>query len=194
MKENGDQYFDLDILPFCGGKVFVDLGSYTGDTLLSFLKAYGDDYRHIHCYEMSEESAEILKRNAARHSNITIHQKAIGAEHKYLFMQQTSDLSASHLTEENTSTPVEIVTLDEDISEHVGIIKIDSKGAEQDALNGAVRHKKEEHPALIVCTYHGYEDIWKIPRIIWEMSAEYRFYMRHYGGNLIPTEFVLFAV
>lgn len=71
---------------------------------------------------------------------------------------------------------------------------MDIKGAEQDALNGAVRRIKEEHPALIVCTYHGYEDIWQIPRVISEMSAEYCFYMRHYGGNLIPTEFVLFAV
>lgn len=47
------------------------------------------------------------------------------------------------------------------------------------------------YPKLAICVYHGYEDIWKIPLMIDGMYPEYQFYLRHYGGNLMPTEFVL---
>ena len=68
---------------------------------------------------------------------------------------------------------------------------MDIEGAEQSALLGAVKTIQRYHPKLAICTYHGYEDIWKIPFIIESIYPGYTFYLRHYGGNLIPTEFVL---
>lgn len=88
---------------------------------------------------------------------------------------------------------VETVTLDDDISEPLTFIKMDIEGMEQAALRGCENQIRANHPKLAICTYHNYEDIWKIPRMIDAMDPSYQFYMRHYGGNLIPTEFVLLA-
>lgn len=85
------------------------------------------------------------------------------------------------------------MTLDDDISEPLTFIKMDIEGMEQAALRGCENQIRANHPKLAICTYHNYEDIWKIPRMIDAMDPSYQFYMRHYGGNLIPTEFVLLA-
>ena len=86
---------------------------------------------------------------------------------------------------------MEIVTLDQDLDDIPTLLKMDIEGAEQDALLGCQKTICKHHPGLAICVYHGYEDIWKIPFMISCMYSDYHFYLRHNGGNLIPTEFVL---
>ena len=93
-----------------------------------------------------------------------------------------------------TEDAVEVVSLDEDICEPVSWIKMDIEGAEYDALLGCKNHIKKEQPKLSVSVYHGYEDIIRLPLLIDELNPSYRFYLRYYGGNLIPTELVLTAL
>ena len=102
-----------------------------------------------------------------------------------------ADASANRLRQEGSAQErVEVVALDEDIEE-LTFLKMDIEGAEQGALLGSERLIRSLHPKLAICTYHGYEDIWKIPLMIDGMYPEYQFYLRHYGGNWPPTEFVL---
>lgn len=194
IKENGSDYFDLDILPSAQGEVFVDLGAYTGDTLLDYIHTYGEVYQHVYCYEITSESLEALKRNARKFRNVTIRPKAAGAEHKTMYLTKSIHNSANFLIEHGEGIGYEVITLDDDIKEKISLLKMDIEGAEQDAIRGAVNHIRNDHCKLAISTYHGYDDIWKIPRMIDGLSPDYHFYMRHYGGNLIPTEFVLFAV
>lgn len=194
IKENGSDYFDLDILPSAQGEVFVDLGAYTGDTLLDYIHIYGEVYQHVYCYEITSESLEALKRNARKFRNVTIRPKAAGAEHKTMYLTKSIHNSANFLIEHGEGIGYEVITLDDDIKEKISLLKMDIEGAEQDAIRGAVNHIRNDHCKLAISTYHGYDDIWKIPRMIDGLSPDYHFYMRHYGGNLIPTEFVLFAV
>ena len=45
-------------------EVFVDLGAYTGDTVLSYLKNYGEDcYQRIYCYEITPETFQVLQED-----------------------------------------------------------------------------------------------------------------------------------
>ena len=53
---------------------------------------------------------------------------------------------------------------------------------------------REETPRLSVSVYHGYDDLWRLPKLIHELNSSYRFYLRYYGGNLFPTEIVLTAL
>lgn len=56
-----DDYFDLDLVTCTPEEVFVDLGAYTGDTVLSYLKNYGEDcYQRIYCYEITPETFQVL--------------------------------------------------------------------------------------------------------------------------------------
>ena len=72
---------------------------------------------------------------------------------------------------------------------------MDIEGSEQKALLGSYKHIVNDKPKLLISVYHNHEDIWKIPRIIEDMTPDtYNFYLRSYGGNVFPTEIVLIAL
>ena len=58
-----ESYFDLDLVSCTSEEVVVDLGAYTGDTALSYLRNYGEDgYKKMYCYEITPSTFEILVR------------------------------------------------------------------------------------------------------------------------------------
>ncbi len=187
-------YYEPDIFPSNKEDVFVDVGAYTGDSIHNYVKMYGNAYSKIYAYEISESTCEILRKTTKDFHDVVIRQKGAGKETGVMSLAENTDASANKVEKTGvlSDEKVEIVTLDEElIDEGVTFIKMDIEGAEQDALLGCQRIIQTNHPKLAICTYHGYEDIWKIPSMIDAMNPDYKFYMRHYGGNLIPTEFVL---
>ena len=199
-RENGEHYFDLDLLPEADGEVFVDVGAYIGDTVRSFTGIYGKGYQRIYAYEPDRENLRFLKHNIHGLHDVEIRRKAVGREAGTLELISPEDTSSSRLetvgasADKSDTMKVEIVTLDENIAEPVTWIKMDVEGAEYDALIGASKHIKKDKPKLSISVYHGYDDLWRLPRLIHEMNPSYRFYLRYYGGNLIPTEIVLTAL
>lgn len=188
-------YWEPDIFPGNRGDVLVDLGAYVGDSLLNYSNMYGLGYKKIYAYEISAESVRELRANIPKWNlhDVEIRQKGAGREHGRMYVRQSAESgSANRLAAEGPADrSVEVVALDEDITEPVSCIKMDIEGSEQEALLGAERIIREQMPKLAVCVYHGYDDLWKIPLMIDGMVPEYRFYLRHNGGNVIPTEFVL---
>lgn len=185
-------YFDPDLILCDEKEVLVDLGAYTGDTVLNFVNSY-PSYQKIYCYEITPHTFEMMRENLREVPDVIFRQKGASAEKGTMYISAGQDLSANQLSETG-ELAVETVAIDEDIQEPVTFIKMDIEGAEQGALLGCKRHIMQEHPKLAICTYHNNEDIWKIPRMIHAMNPEYRFYMRYNGGNLVPTEYVLFAL
>lgn len=122
-------------------------------------------------------------------------QKGVGAQKSVMYLSTNSSSSSANRAESEENgdlkTEIEIVSIDEELEDTPTFIKMDIEGAEQGALLGCQKTIVQSHPKLAICTYHGYEDIWKVPFMIDCMYPKYKFYMRHYGGNLIPTEFVL---
>lgn len=58
-----DDYFDLDVVSCTPEEVVVDLGAYTGDTVKSYIRNYGEDcYRRIYCYEITPDSFGKLQK------------------------------------------------------------------------------------------------------------------------------------
>ena len=187
-------YWEPDIFPDNRDEILVDVGAYVGDSIQRYVNFYGRGYRKIYAYEIARDSYEALRKNIQDMGlpNVEARRKGAGREHTTMFIHTNSaDASANQVQTDGNGEEVEIVRLDEDIEDPVTMIKMDIEGAEQDALWGCSRMIEKYHPKLAICTYHGYEDIWKIPVLIDSMYSGYRFYMRHNGGNLIPTEFVL---
>lgn len=185
-------YWEPDIFSNNHNDVLVDVGAYVGDSIANYLNTYGTGFRKIYAYEISPDSYNILCSNIKKWNlpNIIPRQKGVGAEHGEAFLHLNSDASANKLQKNGEGQRTEIVTLDDDAPDAT-FIKMDIEGAEQNALLGSQNLIREKHPKLAICIYHGYEDIWKIPSMIDELNPDYRFYLRHNGGNLIPTEFVL---
>ncbi len=190
-----DDYFDLDIVKCDENEVFADLGAYTGDTVLSYIKNYGKDcYKRIYCYEITPDTFEILKNNLSKYKNIEFRQKGIGDREDTMFIQNNSVSSSANTLSGTDGIGVPVTTLDMDITEPLTMIKADIEGFEQKAIKGAREHIINDHPKLLISVYHNNEDIWKIPQMIYELSKDYRFYLRYRSLPIYPTEITLFAL
>ena len=191
-----DDYFDLSLLHCDANEVVADLGAFIGDTFLSYVKNYSSmSYRRYYCYEITRDSFDALTKVTAAYPRVVLCRKGAGDGPGVMALDVGADASANTLTtSENTAETVEIVALDDDISEPLTLIKMDIEGAEQSALRGCARHIREDRPKLALSVYHNFEDLWKLPRMIDELAPGYRFYLRYHGGNLWPSEITLLAL
>ncbi len=194
-EKNYPHYFDLDLIHCDQDEVFVDLGAYTGDTILDYLYCYGaNNYHKIYGYEITEEIFTILKNNLNHFQNIVLERKAATDKNGKVYIKKSSVDSSANMINLEGEEEVSAVSLDEDILEKVTMIKMDIEGAEQKALLGCQSHIQKEHPKLMISVYHNHEDLWKIPRMIETILPGYRFYLRYYGNKIFPTEVVLLAI
>lgn len=188
-------YWEPDLFPNNQNDVLVAVGAYTGDSIAQYVQMYGTGYKRIYAYEVSPESCEAMQANVKKLGlhNVVICNKGAGSQRGELFLSRSaSDASANQLSADGSAGQrIEVVPLDEDLPEPITFLKMDIEGAEWDALLGCEKIISQQHPKLAVCVYHGYDDLWRIPALIESMNPDYEMYLRHYGGNLIPTEFVL---
>ncbi len=186
-------YFDLDILN-CHDEVFVDIGAYTGDSILDFINSYGENsYKKIYAYEMSNDNYQKLLKNTKEYINIDCRKVGVSDKSEVLFLNKGVDNSADNL---DTQGNIEVMTttIDNDIEEKISLIKMDIEGYEEKAIKGCINHIKKDSPKLLISVYHNHEDLWKIPKMLKEINSNYKFYLRYYGGSIFPTEIVLFAI
>ena len=190
-----DEYFDHDIIPDAHDEVFVDLGAYFGESTLSFVLNYGKEcYRRIYCYEITPSVFAELEKTLSVLPDVDCRMKGVADREGAMKISVCpASISANTLSDQG-EIEVMVTSLDADISEPVSIIKADIEGGEQRALTGAKNHIVNDHPKLLFSVYHGNEDLWKIARMIDEMSSDYKFYMRLKGSVVYPTEITLFAI
>ena len=188
-------YFDFDILPKMEEEVFADIGSYTGDTVLDFIKCYGEkSYKKIYCYEITNDIIPTLKNNLINYKNIEIKSLAVSNKSKTLYIDENSTSNSANKTKNKGKIKIEAKSLDEDVKEKISLIKMDIEGDEELALMGAKKHIQNDTPKLLISLYHNNNHYFKLPKLIYSYNKNYKFYLRNYGGNLYPTEIVLFAI
>lgn len=195
------EYFDLDILGPLENETIIDCGTFDGDTILDYVRTYGENsYRKIYTYDILPSNVAAAQEKLKAFPNIVIKNAGVGAERGSIWIEDTGrvkgDTSILEEKELNQKWKKEIpiVVLDEDIKESVTMIKMDIEGAEQGALLGCREHITKEKPKLLICTYHNNSDIFEIPRRIFEMRDDYKFYMRCNGNQYMPSEYLIFAV
>ena len=188
-------YFDFDLIPFNKEHVIVDLGAYIGDTVYSYIDSYGiNSYKKIYCYEITKDIYEYLEKNTKKYPNIECRLKAASDQKGIMYLNANSYSESANRININGDEEVETVLIDEDIPDKISMIKMDIEGGEQKALKGCQKHIIQDHPILLISVYHNFEDLWKIPKMIQEMSSKYNFYLRYNGGNFFPTEITLIAI
>ena len=188
-------YFDFDILPKMKEEVFADIGSYTGDTVLDFINCYGENsYKKIYCYEITTDIIPTLKNNLINYKNIEIKSLAVSNKSKTLYLDENSTSNSANKTKNKGKIKIEAKSLDEDVKEKISLIKMDIEGDEELALMGAKKHIQNDTPKLLISLYHNNNHYFKLPKLIYSYNKNYKFYLRNYGGNLYPTEIVLFAI
>lgn len=186
-------YYDMDILQCGEDDVLVDLGAFTGDSAEEYIHTYGA-YKKIYAYEITPSTFETMQKRLEEYPNVILNLKGVGGEAGTMYVNNGGARAGNKLLTEG-DTEVAVVTLDEDISEPVSVIKMDIEGAEKEAILGAEMHIRNEKPKLLISTYHMPGDLFEIPLLINDIRDDYKFYMRFNGhGCLWPCDYVLFAV
>ena len=187
-------YFDLDIMPRRTDEVLVDIGAYIGDSCIDYIESYGkESYKKIYCYEISDENIEKMRENLRNYENICILKKAVSDFNGELHFDNNADSSANKTAEKGSET-VNAVTLDDDLTETISVVKMDIEGGEISALKGMKNHIKKDRPTLLISVYHNNTDLLDIPKLIADYNKDYQYYLRYYGGCYFATEIVLIAI
>ena len=144
-----DDYFDLDLFPRGRQEVLADLGAFTGDTFLSYVKNYGSlSYLRYYAYEITAESYQRLSQTTAPYPRVVLRRKGAGEGPGTMALHAGANKSANTLSKGETQSAetIETVALDDDIGEPLTFIKMDIEGAEQAALRGCSQHIRKERP------------------------------------------------
>lgn len=177
-------YFPLDILQPLEDEVFVDCGSFDGDSFRSFVAHWNGKFKHAFLFEPDPGNRVALGTaiDAMRlESHAMIMPYAVGNVNGPVSFSCSSS-AGSHITTEANGSKLECRKLD-DIEWPIRptYIKMDIEGAEPEALRGAAGILRRDRPVLAVCTYHRSEHLWQIPNLIHSILPEYRVFLRRYA-------------
>lgn len=195
MLESKDQYFPNDIIKLSEEEVFVDAGSFDGDTTRAFLARTQNQFKKIIAYELDKNNYEKLVKNVSK-MNENIKSKIflynIGLYDENQEIKYASNTTSSFISA-NDSEEGSVVKISDHINgENVTFIKMDIEGSEVKALHGAKTLIKENKPKLAICIYHEPQHLWEIPMYLKSIVPEYRIFIRHHDKSEFET--VCYAV
>ncbi len=198
-----NQYFALPYFNIpLREEIFIDCGAYVGDTIESYIKTRLGYIGRIIAFEPNERvfsALEIRKKRlveewALEASDIMLEKKAIGSgQSKGTMITETDGNTAARISEQGVHK-IEIVSLDEYLSETKQeplFIKVDVEGYEKKLLFGAEQIIKERKPLIAISIYHKVEDFYEIPMLIKEWNPSYKMAIRSHLPN--DTDTVLYC-
>jgi FkbM family methyltransferase len=170
---------NTDIFPFYKDEVFVDCGSYIGDTVAEFINEFNRSYKKIYTYDISAPTVELMKKNLKGLNNIVYNVKGVSDKQGALNLAGVdAPFHGNRLVKGNGINKVPIVKLDDDIQEAITFLKIDVEGLDKEALYGAKEQIEKYHPKMHVDTYHKLVDFFEVPLLIYSIDHTYKFYFR----------------
>lgn len=183
-------YFDDEIIAHMKEGTLIDGGCYDGSDAKRFIDKYHGD---AICFEPDSHSLEMISsRLKGYEQNYRVVPKALWKENgEVSFVSNGSPgsrIKEGDVGETIPATAIDLVASDDKIA----MIKMDIEGAELEALQGAERTIKRDHPILAISIYHKPEDIITLPERILDICEGYRFFLRHYSFSWYDT--VLYAI
>lgn len=190
-----NQYFSEELIDFSRVENFIDLGMYTGDTVLQFTDVTKGNYRMVYGFEPDDAICRAARENLKALSNITLIKKGVSdcdgrvQVAQALGVMQTieSGVFGEEGEEENSFEICKLDTYFENQDMPNAMLKLDIEGAEMSALRGAKEWIKRNKPIIAICVYHKQEDILEIPEFCKQLVPNYKMYLRHYSDNQTET-------
>lgn len=186
-------YFDKSVFALGDEEVFIDIGSYRGETIMAFLNNCKNMYNNIIGIEADHSNFSYLKSFVKDNNIPKIELYNYAAwDHKCILRFDSWESAISKIIDDNSTTihnhinvstvNVNAIHLDSIIyDKEPTYIKMDIEGAEMKALMGCANSIKNYMPKLAVSVYHKKEDLLQIPTFLKKLVPEYKFYLRNYG-------------
>lgn len=198
-----NQYFCLPPFKHRNGKnVFVDIGSFVGDSVEKFIWENDGIFDKIFAFEPDSQNYKALETRCKRlavewnkENSIIIYPYGVGEKSETAFVLRDSAENGlgSKIANENagSSECVKIIALDDIIKDRISLIKADIEGYELKMLKGAKNLIKNFKPNLAICIYHSDIDMFQIPLYVKSLVPEYKLAIRHHSYDFSET--VLYA-
>ena len=132
--ESSEQYFDEQIVKYPKNCVFVDCGAFDGYTTASFIYRC-PNYSKVYLYEPMEEQYYLCEEFAKQIGEKAVAKKK-GVYDKGRTLSFSAEVPGSSRVLEAGDLSVDVVSLDDDIEEPIGFLKMDIEGSESEALSG----------------------------------------------------------
>ena len=174
-----DMCFFTSGLAVSQDEVFVDVGSFDGDSLTQFLRRVGSGYRHIHAMEPDPLNFDQLKRNFGHLPRSTLHDCGLWSHAARMGFEPNG--LGGHLDTRPGAVTVRVEALDDMDLGPVSFLKMDIEGAEVPALHGAHQTILRDKPKLAIAAYHKADDLPCIMNAVRSIREDYRFTLRHHS-------------
>lgn len=190
---NKEQYFLNDFYELTDKEIYVDLGSWNGDTILRFVNKVNRKYKKIIAFEPEKEAYKSLKLNIEKNNLKNIETYNLGSWNEKTAIKFISNNTGSYINSEKIQIGENISIIHTEALDNLFIdipitfIKMDIEGAEKESILGAKEIIKKYKPKLAISVYHKWEDIYMIPKMIKELVPEYKLYLRHHSSNITET-------
>lgn len=171
----------ISFLKLNNNESFLDLGAYTGDTVLDFVDR-AVIYKNITAVEPDKKTFKKLLKNTEHLQNIYCINKCIssfcGTGNFAMNAGRNSVVSLD-------GTETEFITVDSITqAKDVSFIKMDVEGEELAAINGAENTIMVNKPKMLISCYHRTDDLLSIPKAVFHKRNDYKLYMRHFSSLL----------
>ncbi len=186
-----DLYAPEGLFEFSDDEVYVDGGSYDGDTIRSFIERVRGRFSAVYAFEPDPVTFARLEANFRDEPRV--HPIHAGLYSHAGSLRFRDDASRGAIFASDGEIEMPVTTIDEVLGDRrLTYVKMNIEGAEIDALNGGRRAIRKWRPRLAVSVYHRPSDLWRIPQLILEIDPNYRLYLRQHDGGIIET--VLYAL
>lgn len=181
-----DVYQPKGLLMFDDREVYVDAGTFDGDSIRLFIDRMGDDFESIIGFEPDPTTYTRLKENFIKDERVTCVNKALFDQSGT--MGFVNDASRGAILEDDGGVIVDTVSLDGYLGNgRASFIKMNIEGAELAALKGAKNVISTWKPKLAISAYHRPTDLWEVPALIRSLNSEYELALRQHDAGVIET-------
>lgn len=190
-------YFNNDIIAPENGDIYVDIGAYDGDSIITFVDACqqrGVQYEHVFAFEPDASCYKKLLAVSAAYPYVSCHAQGLWSESTML--RFASSENAIHdqaaVISEQGDIEIEVVSLDDFLQgKKASLIKADPGGdVIPQVLRGAIDTIRKHHPKLALGAYHGIDSIFEIPLLVHDICPEYKIFLRHNTYHLCDTDLI----
>ena len=210
------EFFSSSLVPFCDDYTFIDVGAYTGDTLMRFLSFVRGKYKKIIAFEPDSNNYACLKdfisNGRIPTDTIEINQVGLWSREDELtffsasdgnayessnFYVDTNDIITISRKRENRSsntTKMKVHRLDDCLNSIEGnvILKIDALSSEFEILCGSEKLIRERKPIIIMELGTRYSNMFDAIPFINSINSNYTFYLRQLS-NFDTSRTILIA-
>ena len=181
-----DEYFNTEIFQPVDDEIYIDAGTYNGDTMRDFVRFCGGNYKKIYALEPDSKRYAIIHDDISRYGieRVELLQKGVWSDSRELHFT-SRPFGSSSISQDGTST-ISTLALDS-LVDKATFIKMDIEGAELEALKGARHIIQRCAPKLAICIYHKKKDVCDILEYILELIPDYKLYIRHHACYMVGT-------